>query len=268
VRCVLALALVVAGCGRLNFAPEGGEDGGASDGPMDDGISGDTNGDGGTGAFTVYAVSGDGVGPTELMTLDLKTGILTTVGTIPASFGIVGGLAYWDSNLLYGTANNALFQITLSPFSVVNVSTTMAGTWSAVERDGTMLFGVDQDGDGYGRFNPASPNGPIPIVAIGFDAIGGDVVRTSGNWYWYSNTGTQLYIIDIGSPTPVGSPAPGAPFISGMTADNAGNLYVTSADTDLVYPISRTTGQFGQGVVLSKAGSAYNLLSGDLTRSP
>ena len=95
--------LVLVGCGRIAFEPL--RDDGAV---MDDGGA---RGDGQAAAPTVYLVSSNSP-DTELFTVKLETGQLTLVGTF-SGLGTVGGLAYWDANLIYATSNNSLIRITL-----------------------------------------------------------------------------------------------------------------------------------------------------------
>lgn len=258
-RCVLALILL-AGCGRLGFSNRVDHDAATSDGRPRDGSVPQ--------AFTVYVVSSDGTNPGQLFTLELSTGALTQVGTFSASFGVLGGLAYWDANTLYATGTDNLVKITLSPFAAVQVST-MSGTYSALEQDGAQLFGIEQTGDSAGRFTEASASGPIPSMPLGVDALGGDLTQVGGVWYWITNAApAQLFTLDAGGATPIGSGIAASPFIAGMTSDAAGNLYVTSNDTDSVYPLDTTTGQLGAPIALTLAGASFDLQSGDMTRTP
>jgi len=235
-----ALALVVvAGCGRVHFDV-----------------------DGGGGAPTYYAVSGDGVSPTDLLTLDLETAHATVVGTIPASLGILGGLAYWDANTLYATSTGRVVAITLSPFSAV-VTRMIAGTYSSLERDGAQLLGIDQDAETIASFDP---NGSGNVVGrqLGLDAYGGDLTRRGGVWYWYANPTNQLYIVSAtADPVPFGAPSPSVPFVAGIVSDDTGRMFFITDGTDELIEIDASSGQPIGSMIVD-----HDLKSGDMTRSP
>jgi len=251
------LYFLLAGCGRLSF-----EHAAALAAPGADATTDDA-----TQAGRAFVVSGNGTQPTALLELDLATGTLTTVGTIPAAFGTLGGLAAWDANTLYAASGSQLVRITLSPFDS-QMARTVSGNISSIERRENALFGVDEATDLIVTFDPTS--GPIATKPLGVAASGGDVAMLSdGSWYYFSNATTQLYRFDDrDNPIAVGSPATGAPFVSGLVRDDADRLFVTSSGSDQVIPIDLTTGQLGAPVTLClTCPMRYDLLSGDATRS-
>jgi len=251
---LLVVIALAAACGRVHFEPLANDAAGGGDGNS---------------AATYYLVSGDTGFDADLFSVDLQTGQLTLVGIIPAAHGGLGGLASWDANTLYG-AGTELVQITLVPFTVAAVGTVL-GTWSSLERDGDLLFGIDQDAAVIGRFSPSDPGTVIGTAALPFSMTsGGDLTQVDGVWYWFANQDRQLYTINAASQlTPVGSPDASAPFISGMVHDDAGNIFVHSSFSDLLYPIDKTSGQLGAPITLCVAcPTVYDALSGDMTRSP
>ncbi len=253
------LYLVLAACGRFSFEDRRA----ATDAPVVD-----TPTDASGTATRAFVISGNGLQPTELLELDLATGQLTTVGTVPASFGTLGGLAAWDANTMYAHGNGQLVRITLSPIDA-QVVRSVSGNVSSIERRGNALFGVDEANDLVVSFDPLS--GPIATKPLGVAASGGDVAELSdGTWYYFSNATTQLYRFDsTNDPIAVGTPATGAPFVSGLVRDDNDRLFVTSSGSDELIPIDLVTGQLGTPIPLCKTcPTTYDLLSGDATRLP
>lgn len=252
--------LVLVGCGRFSFEDHrAGLDAPGGDGPQD----------GPAAAARSFVISGNGTLPTTLLELDLTTGQLTQVGTIPASLGVLGGLAAWDANTMYATSSSGeLIQITLAPFGAQMVRS-VGGNISSLERRGSMLFGINESADVTITFDPAG--GVSAGAPLGVAASGGDLAELSdGTWYYFSNATTQLYRLDVaGTAIAVGSPATGAPFASGLVRDGTDQLFVVASGSDELIPIDRTTGQLGAPISVCQAcPTPYDLLSGDATRMP
>ena len=145
----------------------------------------------------------------------------------------------------------------------------MVGTWAAIERDGTQIFGVDQDNDSWGRWDPTMDvGGTLPIVPMGFNSTGSDVALSGGTWYYFANTGTQLRAFDGAMWNQVGSPVTGAAFMSGMVGSGDGSLWAHSGDSNELYELNKTTGQIIQTVPLCLAcPTVYDVQSGDMARA-
>lgn len=259
------LCLLLAGCGRLDFARTDGSRDAETDTPGDVVAP-----DGPSSPGTVYLISGNGTVPTAVLTLDLTTGHVVQVGTLEATLGIFGGLGAWDANTLYATSGSNLVRITLVPFGS-QVVRALGGNISSLERRGAILFGIDEGAGGIIMIDPTMPAGVIATTPLGITASGGDVVQvTDGTWYYFSNSGPQLYRFDLANtPIAVGGPATGAPFVSGLIRDAADQLYLTSSGSNQVIALDRTTGQVGAATQLCDLCPApYDLLSGDATRLP
>jgi hypothetical protein len=258
---LLALVIACAGCGRLGFddvaavahdaTPEGAGD--ATDAPA--------------GPTKIYTVSGNGVQPGELFEVDLTTGQLTLLGNIPPAFGTLIGLAYWDSNTMYGEGTSFV-KITLSPFTVT-ADVGPVGDFSALERVGNALVGISQTTSLVTQFVPGNAVGMTSTAMLVPAASGGDITRTSdGTWYWWTNSTHQLCTIDLTTAvaTPVGGPNVGAQFMTGLVHDDAGRLFLIGPK---IYPVDKTTGVVGAQIDACKAcPTPYGLSSGDTTRSP
>lgn len=251
----------VAACGRLGFEPRVEA---AVDAPND---PSDAPDDAPPTASKVYTITGNGVQPTELFEVDLASGQLTKVGEVAASFGTLTGLAYWDANTLYATGSQFV-EIKLSPFSAQSL-VAPSGAFSALERVGARLTGVDEVTDRLVSWTPGSTLATIAPAPLGPAAQGGDLTQTSdGTWYWFTNPSEQLYTLDVvtGVATAVGSPATGAPFFTGLVHDAADQLYgVTSG----LVPVDKVTGQLGTPInVCITCPTSFPLGSGDSTQTP
>ncbi|MBL0217442.1 MAG: hypothetical protein IPQ07_26660 [Myxococcales bacterium] len=260
----LVLAMVCGACGRLGFDPVTRTGDAAVDGTPDgDGAGSDAP----AGATKYYLISGNGAAPAELLEVDLVTGQLVLVGNIPPSFGTMIGLAYWDANTLYASGTTFV-KITLSPFTVA-AETGPVSDFSALERVGNMLVGISQTTSRITSFTPGSGIAGISVTALTPAVSGGDITQTSdGTWYWYTNTTKQLYTIDLAAATavPIGSPNPGAPFMTGLVHDDADNLFVVGAT---LFPIDKVTSLIGTSIdVCLACPTSHPLTSGDTTRSP
>jgi hypothetical protein len=258
----LALVVACAACGRIGFDPPTVLAADAQ-GPRDaSGI--DSSG----GASKIYTISSNGAQPAQLFELVPATGQLTPVGTIVTSFGTLTGLAFWDANTLYASSASSFVRITLSPFSAAS-EVAPSGDFATLERLGTLLFSIEEGDNHVAEFMPQSTG--ISFVGTTLPAIGqgGDLAHTSdGTWYWFTNSTKQLYVVDLiaGTATAVGSPAAGAPFMTGLVADDADQLYAVGQN---IFPISKTTGQLGTTITpCITCPTPFALQSGDTTRSP
>ncbi len=260
----LVLAVVCGACGRLGFDPV------ARTG--DAAVDGASGGDGARtdappGGTKYYLISGNGASPGELLEVDLVTGQLVLVGNIPASFGTMIGLAYWDANTLYASGTT-FAKITLSPFTVA-AEIGPISDFSALERVGNMLVGISQTTSRITQFTPGSGVGGVSVSALTPAVSGGDITQTSdGTWYWYTNTTKQLYTIDLAATTasPIGLPNPGAQFMTGLVRDDADNLFVVGTK---LFPIDKVTSLIGTSIdVCLACPTSHPLTSGDTTRSP
>src|ERR1700733_9107704 len=255
----IVTAILLVGCGRVDFVDR---DKG-SDASISDSVDA-------VGPTVVYVISA--AGTTEnLLTLDPATGELTMVAAF-SGVGTIGGLAYWDANTLYATSfdPNEILELTLSPSALVSIGT-YTGNIASLERDGNVLIGTDDTTNDLVTIDPT--NGTLTRMVL-HDASdttrasqGGDVVAMpDGTWYWYSNSGTQLYVLEPATAlaTAVGGPATGAPFVSGMFRDDSGHLFVTSSGSQQQIEIDTTTGQLGAAITLCLAcPTVYPLGSGD-----
>jgi hypothetical protein len=256
-RGVRASVLVLIGaCGRIGFSP------------------GST--DGSTPATTYYLISTPGTSdPSTVLALAPATGQLAVVGTLQG-FGILGGLAYWDANTLYATSNNPgrVVQITLSPFAGTQIAT-YTGSIASLERDGDVLIGMDDATNELVTFAPGGTMSRMPINSPSVQppaSDGGDLTRApDGTWYWFTNATNTLYVLDPATArvTPVGAPAAGVPYVSGLFHDDAGRMFVTSSSSHDEIEIDPATGQIGGAQQLCvDCPTAYSLEAGDSTRTP
>ena len=115
------------------------------------------------------------------------------------------------------------------------------------------------------------PSGPVPAgTQLSIATSGGDLVRANAtDWYYFSNADSpQLYVYSTitGQAVALGSPAAGAPFISGMVSGEAGRLWAVSSGSDELIEIDPGTGQLGTRIPLCEAcPTPYDLLNGDTT---
>lgn len=260
--------LVAAACGRLSFDEQ-------RPGPTDaraDAASADA-GDAPAAPTTYYEVStlGTTTMTATVFTLDITTGQLTELGSWGVT-SVVAGLAYGgDANTLYAAETGTIYRITLSPFSAMPIQT---GT-SAIpdlELDGTELIGVLDGSSTLVRFPPGGAMTSVTVKdgATPVTAMGGDLAHArDGTWYWYTNTNNTLYTMNVttGAVTPV--VAVTAPYAAGLIADDAGNLFITSASPPSICQLDRTTGACTNAVTLCvSCPTMYALGPGDSTRTP
>jgi hypothetical protein len=273
---LLIVALALAGCGRLGFdALSAGSEIIDSGATSDDGAGSARLVDGGSvgsGAASVtltgvYLISGDGVGPTSVLTLDVGTGDVALVGTIAGSVGFLSALAWWDTNTLYAVGGGQLVEITLAPFSANVVATITTDTIAGMFGYQPYLELVDATTSQLLIFTPSDPSS-VTTKPLGIPISGGDIAPTTfGGSYYFSNANQELYAIytATGNSEAVGS-APNATGIAGMfQTDDFTDFYLTSSLTDAVIPIDISTGALGIPIPLCHPCPAtpYDLLDGD-----
>jgi len=244
-------------CGRIGFGDTAGADAAT---------------DAHDGGSTVFVISQSATMGTVFMSLDLATGELTYRANF-SGFGILGGLAYWDTNTFYLAGANVVVEMTVSPLqSQLAQSTTI--TIQALERDGATLVGIAANGDVV-RFAPGGTitafplvdtTGPIPVD-------GGDLAKSpSGDWLWWSNPRTQLYRLDLGGgqAVAIGPPNANVPYVSGMVFDDAGRLFITTGITDELVELDPASGAVvdRKPLCMPCPTTPFDLDSGDLTRAP
>lgn len=259
----LALVVVCVGCGRIGFDPASAR---ATDAASGD--TGDTGADGANAAPKTYTMSGNGTQPTRLFTVDLSTGALVELGSIPGIYGTLTGLAYWGANTMYASSATNHIEITLSPFGAASTPSPV-GDFAALERNGNTLIAIREGDNHISSWAPGAIVAAVPVSTLPATGQGGDLTQTSdGTWWWFTNSSKQLYKVDVsaGTAIAVGTPAVGAPFMTGLVADDADQLYAIGQS---IYPISKTTGQLGATITpCSPCPSAVvSLQSGDTTRS-
>lgn len=270
-RAVLLVALVA--CGRLDFEARTGG-GGSLDGATDVAVGSGTLIDGGSvgsgsGPVTltgVYLISGDGVGATSVLTLDVGTGDVSLVGTIAGDVGFLGALAWWDANTLYAAGNGRLVEITLSPFSAVvvaNITTDNIVGMFGLQPD---LELVDATTSQLLLFTPSDP-GSVTTKTLTFPIAGSDIApSTFGGAYYFSNSNQQLYAVYTATGNSLGMGSATATGISGMfQTNNYATYYLVSSRTDQVIPIDTSNAALGTPINLCHPcpGTPYDLLDGD-----
>ena len=269
--------VVMAACGRLDFDS-------VDHSSLGDGATGDATEIGmgpGSGSGTtpvtltgVYLISGDGVNPTSVLTLDLATGDVAVVGTIAAGAGFLGGLALWDANTLYATGNGKLIEITLAPFGAHLVATITTDQIAGLETEAPYLTAVDATTSTlviYTRSNFATPPTTKPL---GIPLLTGDIAQASYalGAYYFSNSNHTLYSVytATGNSTVTGA-VPSVGTVAGMfSVNNYTQYYVTSSDLDEVIPIDITNGATGAAIPLCHPcpSTHYDLLDGDAASVP
>ncbi len=271
----LLLVLLLGACGRLDFdslatsATRG--DGGTNDG-VTDGDGG--TGDGGSGALTgVYLISGDGVDPTAVLALDVTTGDVATIGTIPATFGQLDALAYWDANTLYAAGSGNLLEIKLSPFGVTTVGPISIDEIVGMMTEGTNLTMVDRTSSELVLVDPTNLGATPTTKPLGLPVTGGDIVGAMfAGSYYFSNADEELYAVYTAtgnSTMSINAPSVGS--IEGMFSQNDyAQYYMTSSTLDAVIPVDITNGTLGIAIPLCHPcpGTPYDLLSGDAASAP
>ncbi|MFN8546138.1 MAG: putative metal-binding motif-containing protein [Candidatus Binatia bacterium] len=213
-----------------------------------------------------------GPGSATISQVDIGTGQLTTLGSVPPVFGDVLGLAAATDNLLYAsTASGDVLAITVNPFGVVSRgqvgSSSICGLGYSTSGD---LFALDEAADGLLRIDLSSmvatvvgpvrlgPGGPI------LDLAGGDLAQApSGTWYLWSNATEALYEIDVATAvaTPVDGASTGLGEKTGLAFDYAGggDLLASSAVLDQLVRLSLAT-----GVPLGAVALSADHVAGDL----
>jgi hypothetical protein len=201
--------------------------------------------------------------------------VLTTLGTIPASFDEVDGIAAWDSNTLYAvTYTGNLLRITLSPFNVTMVAFAF-GSLTALERTGNSLLSIDDVSDVIVTIDPTIPTitsaQPVIENLLPVDLNGGDVAPLSGSqWlYWSNTTPPKLWEIDAssGKATLRATPASAA-HVSGL-AMLGSTLFGVSGDSDAVFTIDPASAALGPLVkVCSACPTTYDVRFGDMSPAP
>jgi hypothetical protein len=271
------LLVLLAACGRLDFDSVVGDttssDGGAGG---DSGTTGDggATGDGGSGALTgVYLISGDGVDPTAVLGLDVTTGDVATIGTIPATFGQLDALAYWDANTLYAAGSGSLLEIKLSPFGVTTVGPITIDEIVGMMTEGTNLTLVDRTSSELLLIDPTNLGGTPTTKPLGLPVTGGDIVGAMfAGSYYFSNADEELYAVYTATGNSTASiNAPSVGTIEGMFSQNDyAQYYMTSSTLDAVIPVDLTNSTVGTAIPLCHPcpGTPYDLLSGDAASAP
>jgi hypothetical protein len=268
----LLLCLLLGGCGRLDF------DSVATNATLGDGgntSDGSTGGDGGSAVTLtgVYLISGDGIGPTAVLALDVTTGDVATVGTIASSFGQLDALAYWDANTLYAAGAGSLLKITLSPFGVTTVGPISIDEIVGMMTEGTNLTMVDRTSSELVLIDPTNLGATPTTKPLGIPITGGDIVgATFGGSYYFSNSDEELYAVytATGNST-LSLNAPTAGTIEGMfSQNNFAQYYMTSSSLDAVIPVDIADSTLGAAIPLCHPcpGTPYDLLSGDAASAP
>jgi hypothetical protein len=259
------LLVVVAGCGRLDFQPINGTTGTAIDGHAIATVDSVTNDP--VTLTGVYAISGNGIDPTSVVTIDLATGDVATIGQLPASLGVLGGLTSWDANTLYAAGNQHFIKITLAPFSAELAATTPAVEIVGLETEGAYLTAVDATTSKLLIYDPSTFAAPT-TKPLGIVASGGDIAPDSfaAGAHYFSNTTRTLYAVytATGNTTVTGTTNLSA--VQGMFSQtNFARYYVTDSDLDEVIPIDVGTAALGTPIPLCHPcpGTAYDLLTGD-----
>src|SRR3954471_468824 len=87
--------LLLAACGRLGFDSQAGthDAPSAADARL---------------PASYYALSSNTTSPPTILEVDLATGEVSVMATLPMSLGAYGGLAYWDANTFYLSGDMAL----------------------------------------------------------------------------------------------------------------------------------------------------------------
>ena len=264
----LAILLAVAACGRIGFRAQLGVATGDAGGDARDGRLAGSDAPDGPPATVYYQISTTGTIAT-LFSVDLPSGQLAEVGTFTAPV-VMGGLAYGGPNTLYATGINTVFQITLSPFSATQIQT-VSGSLQTLERDGADLIGVLDSTHTLARFTPGNPMTMLTLATTA-TAAGGDIAQLSnGTWYWFTNTGNQLFTIDVttGAATLIGSSGGTTPYVAGLLRDDTDTLFLTSGSTAQIVEIDKTTAQLGTPRTLCvTCPTPATLGPGDATRAP
>lgn len=267
------LVLAASACGRFGFEDRRGVPGDA----IADGARGsdarDAATDGPAAATTYYEVST--VGTTTMtatvFALDIASGQLSQVGSWNVT-SVVAGLAYGgDSNTLYAVETGTIYKLTLSPFAATVIQTGNNAI-PDLELDGSELIGVLDGSSTFVRFTPGGAMTSLTVKdgATPITAMGGDLAHArSGTWYWYTNTNNTLYTMDVTTAAVTPVVAVTAPYAAGLIADDAGNLYITSASPPSICEIDPATGACNNAVTLCvSCPTAYTLGPGDSTRTP
>ena len=128
------LLVLVAGCGRLDFQPIRATTGTIIDGPPIVTVDSITNDP--VTLTGVYAISGNGIDPTSVISIDRATGDVGTIGKLPGSLGVLGGLTSWDANTLYAAGTKQFIKITLVPFAAEVAAATTPDEIVGLETEG------------------------------------------------------------------------------------------------------------------------------------
>jgi len=254
----LAWLVALAGCGRIGFGTVG------TDGTSVEGSS----------TPTVNVLSNPTAQASELITVNVATGAVTSIGTI-SQLGLLGGLAYWDSNTLYATSTTGnVVRITLSPFGATVIQTFTGGI-SELDSDGARLIGVNDNDDTLVTFVPGGAMSATPIRDLSNMAVpggGGDIARMpDGSWVWWTQGVNQLFRLDVGTgrATPIGAADSAAPSFSGLV-QLGGHLFLTDSSNSGIVEIDPLTGTRSAELPLCMPcpGTPYHLSAGDATRTP
>ena len=267
-----AIVLVLlAGCGRLNFQPIDVTD----TGTIVDGqpiVTVDSSSNAPVTLTGIYAISGNGVDPTSVVTIDITTGDVATVGQLPGSLGVLGGLAYWNANTLYAAGRNYFIKITLAPFSAEIAAMTSPDEIAGLETEGQYLTAVDASNPMLLIYDPTTFPAPT-VKPLAISVAGGDIApSTFGGAYYFSNAAHALYAVytPTGNSLIVGTAGTESAVQGMFSLNNLAQYYVTESDLDAIIPIDITNGAFGTPIPLCHPcpGTRYDLLFGDAAAAP
>lgn len=267
----MLVLVLAAGCGRLDFQPVSVTD----TGTIVDGqpiVTIDSINNDPVTLTGLYAISGNGVDPTSIVTIDITTGDVATIGQLPASLGLLGGLTYWDANTLYAAGRNHFIKITLVPFSAEIAGTTTGDDIAGLETEGQYLTAVDDTNATLLIYDPTNFAAPT-VKSLGIVTSGGDIApATFGGAYYFSNATHALYAVYTVTGNSIVAGAAGTESaVQGMfSLNNLAQYYVTESDLDAILPIDISTGVLGTPIPLCHPcpGTPYDLLIGDAAAAP
>lgn len=265
--------VALAACGRLDFDSVNGSSTTSDAATTDAQDIGSAPDGGGAGSVTltgIYLVSGDGVRPTAVLTLDLVTGDVSTVGTIAASAGKLTALTAVDANTLYAAGNGHLIKIELSPFTASIAAPITTDTLDGMETEGQYLTAVDSTSSMLLLYDTANLLAAPTTKPLGIPAEGGDIAQASYalGAYYFSNKNHVLYNIYTATGNSTVAGASINTTVTGMfSVASYTQYYITSSDLDAVIPIAIADGTTGAAIKLCHPcpGTPYDLLDGDAT---
>jgi hypothetical protein len=195
--------------------------------------------------------------PAILFRVNPTTGALTTLGTLPAGIGEAAGLAAANGNRLYvttiQTTVTSLFEVTVSPFGFRELGT-LAGAFQglAYSAGEGQLYAIEEDTDRFYRITLE----PVVLTLIGtvrvgstggpvLDILGGDLAQDgAGNWYLWTNSTSDLYLLNPATAVATQVDPQGAGPKTGIAFNYqaGGTLYGSSRVDDALETINPATG--------------------------